>query len=83
MDLLERLIEAREQEQASLNLYVQDVKGGPAVNVPLRHTLDQLRSERWRRAVPEAALEAALEPADASEESDPLQAVSRALRSDR
>lgn len=65
VELLERLITAREREQEALNLYMEDVKGGPAVNVPLRKAVEQLRSERWRRAIPEAVLDAALGTDDA------------------
>ena len=70
-DLLERLILTREHENQRLQQYaLTSSTHGLQINTPLLDTLHQLRAERARRAIPAAALDAALDAADRDTDDD-------------
>lgn len=61
IDVLERIISARENENKRLNLYSNSVHGGLNINAPLETAIDQLRAERSHRAIPEDVMDAAID----------------------
>ena len=63
IDVLERLAAIRERENRAMSRYNVDVIGradGLAVNRSLREAVEQLRADRVFRAIPEAAMDAAI-----------------------
>ncbi|WP_270449955.1 hypothetical protein [Kocuria marina] len=61
VDVLERLISIREREDEAMHRYTTDYTGtGLAMNRSLRDAIEQLNADRAFRAIPEAAMDAAI-----------------------
>lgn len=60
IDVLERIISAREEENRQMSQYI-GAQGGVSINMTLHKAIDQLRAERGHRAIPEAVMDAAIE----------------------
>lgn len=70
IDVLERIISAREEENHLIADYVNTANGGVSVNMPLHRAIDQLRAERAHRAIPEAVMDAAIAQLEGTTDDD-------------